>query len=114
LVSVATIAVLGINIFGFANDSETNFSQGLTVNGGQDYPTTSELEEMVQEADVVLIGEYKDLDHTWNMARDPDDFQKEDTENYVEGHIYNFKVDEILKGESVLESLQVNLSILKL
>lgn len=35
------------------------------------FKVTNELSEMVQESDVIVIGEYKGLDSKWNMAKAP-------------------------------------------
>ena len=63
---------------------------------------------MVKEADVVAIGNYDGFDSTWNMARNPQDISQEDQENYVEGHLYNFNVKEVLKGDPLQGRMKIN------
>ncbi|UYX53654.1 hypothetical protein M3Y14_05785 [Bacillus thuringiensis] len=79
-----------------------------TILIAKDFPSTSRLEDMVKEADVVAIGNYDGLDSTWNMARNPQDISQEDQENYVEGHLYNFNVKEVLKGDPLQDRMKIN------
>ncbi|ALC88249.1 hypothetical protein AM499_14350 [Bacillus sp. FJAT-22090] len=65
------------------------------------FKVTNELSEMVQESDVIVIGEYKGLDSKWNMA------PFEQHEN-VEGHLFNFQVNETLKGKPVEKEILIN------
>ncbi|QQN84759.1 cardiolipin synthase [Bacillus toyonensis] len=74
----------------------------------KDFPSTSRLEDMVKEADVVAIGNYDGFDSIWNMARNPQDISQEDQENYVEGHLYNFNVKEVLKGDPLQDRMKIN------
>ncbi|HDR7686514.1 cardiolipin synthase [Bacillus toyonensis] len=74
----------------------------------KDFPSTSRLEDMVKEADVVAIGNYDGFDSIWNMARNPQDISQEDQENYVEGHLYNFNVKEVLKGDPLQNRMKIN------
>ncbi|WP_353096145.1 hypothetical protein [Tissierella praeacuta] len=73
-----------------------------------DYPVTSKLECMVDESDYIIVGSYFGFNSSWNMARNPKDITKEDTERYIEGRLYDFRVDEILKGTEVKDSIKVN------
>ncbi|KQL12436.1 hypothetical protein [Psychrobacillus sp. FJAT-21963] len=79
-----------------------------TVILSKDFPSTSDLNVMIDEADLVVIGHYNGLDSKWNMARNPNNPSQEDTENYVEGHLYNFKISETIKGASDSKQIQVN------
>ncbi|MFB5086519.1 hypothetical protein PGC35_04735 [Psychrobacillus sp. PGGUH221] len=67
------------------------------------FKVTNELSEMVQESDVVVLGEYKGLDSKWNMEKAP----FEQNEN-VEGHLFNFQVNETLKGKPVEKEILIN------
>ena len=73
-----------------------------------DYAATESLSGMFDYADYIVIGEYTGFDSTWNMARDNDDVSKEASDLYVEGHLYNFSVDEVLKGDIPEESILIN------
>jgi len=79
-----------------------------TILISKDFSLTSSFEEMVNQSDLVVIGEYKNFDSKWNMARDPYNPLEEDTENYVEGHLYNFKISETIKGTAVSKIVKVN------
>ncbi|PWW42343.1 MULTISPECIES: matrixin family metalloprotease [Paenibacillus] len=78
------------------------------VNISYDFPTTNKLEEMVQESDIIVIGEYQDGFETWNMLRDPNNSQKESEEAFVEGQLYDFKIDNVIKGNVDGGNIKVN------
>ncbi|WP_458123129.1 matrixin family metalloprotease [Paenibacillus sp. Z3-2] len=78
------------------------------VNLSYDFPTTNNLEEMVHESDIIVIGEYQAGFETWNMLRDPNNSQKESEEGFVEGQLYNFKIDKVIKGSVDGENIKVN------
>lgn len=82
--------------------------EGDTIVIRRDFPLTSDLEEMVRESDVVVVGEYTGFASSWNMARNPYNVQEEDTEHYVEGHLFHFTVSELLKGDVENAEIQVN------
>ncbi|WP_438350593.1 cardiolipin synthase [Paenibacillus sp. FA6] len=73
-----------------------------------DFPVASNLGEMTREAQFVVIGEYKNFDSKWNMLRDPNNVELEAKDSYMEGHLYNFEVNEILKGDLKDTSILVN------
>lgn len=113
LLVVIIIAYLSIYKF---NDGKTEvvMDDEIVINIDYVYRTTDELEDMVATADVVLVGKYDRFDRSWNMARSPEDINQEDKDNYVEGHIYNFSVDEVLKGTVDSDSIEINLRYLDL
>lgn len=74
-------------------------SQNILVT--KDFNVASNLEEMVNSSDLIAVGAYENLDSTWNMSGSPD------SSEYVEGRLYNFKVEETLKGQSD-ETIQIN------
>jgi len=60
---------------------------------------------MVEEADVIVLGEYDGLYSKWNMANSSShEIQSED----VEGHLFSFHVKEILKGDYVKNEILIN------
>jgi hypothetical protein len=112
LLVVLTLLYFGIQRFALAdlgveNDHVTGYDTGINV--AFDYPTTSELKQMVETADLVVIGEYENFNRSWNMSRDLEDIYKEDEDNYVEGRIYDFKVSDIVKGHVEAELIEINL-----
>lgn len=76
------------------------------VNGGEaelyisyDRAIAEGLDEMVSNADWIVLGRYTAFDSTWNMSRDPNDPSKPSDDQYTEGRIYRFQVEHIYKGE---------------
>ncbi|MBP3041380.1 cardiolipin synthase [Bacillaceae bacterium Marseille-Q3522] len=63
---------------------------------------------MYNEADLIAFGSYKNFDSSWNMARNPNDIKQEDANNYTEGRLYNFNIDEVLLGEAE-NQIKINL-----
>jgi hypothetical protein len=108
LITVPLLAVLSFGGYYTFDIKASPNSETQTVLIGKDFPSTSDLEEMAAEADLVVIGSYSSFDSKWNMARNPEDPSKEDTENYVEGHLYNFNIDEVIKGIESNEVIKVN------
>lgn len=79
-----------------------------TVNVFEEMNLASDLSDMVNDADFIVLGSYEDFDKTWNVKRDPDDITKESETQYAEGNLYNFKIDEVLKGETDNETIKVS------
>jgi len=113
ILTTAIVAVL-LLLVGFItfNIHVSNLSNNDTgdrlVAISYDFPSTSDLNEMISEADIVVIGEYEGFNSKWNMARNPNNLTEEDRENYVEGHLYNFKISEFIKGETENKIIKVN------
>lgn len=61
-------------------------------------PTANDLSSMIDESEFIVIGEYGKFIENWNLARNPNDITKEDTEIRVEGRKFEFKVEKYLKG----------------
>jgi hypothetical protein len=74
----------------------------------RDYPVANGLSEMVNSAELIVVGKYMGFESSWNMARNPGNISEEDSERYVEGHLYFFKIDEILKGNAEYDEILVN------
>lgn len=79
-----------------------------TITRCLDYRIADSLSEMVNGAQVIVVGEYTGLDSTWNMSRNPQNPEEESSEIYVEGLLYNFSVHEVLKGELDSDTILVN------
>ncbi|KPH70545.1 cardiolipin synthase [Oceanobacillus caeni] len=111
---VASIVFVGILSFSFYNNvneaqdnqeekgPENNNSQDQTILASKDFSSTSSLDDMVYNSDFIAVGSYESLDEIWNMAADP-----ENEDEYVEGHLYNFSVSEVFKGEN-MNSIKIN------
>lgn len=107
-VIIIMIAVLsGVGFWIFQRNNRL-VKQAISVNVSYDYPVTSSLEEMIEAADLIVAGRYTGLDSIWNMRRNPNDVNEEDSENYVEGHLYKFEIDDIIKGKADSNSILVN------
>ncbi|PGS28748.1 hypothetical protein COC59_03315 [Bacillus cereus] len=80
-------------------------SNSETIVLNKTFKTTNHLSEMVEEADVIVLGEYDGLYSKWNMANSSShEIQSED----VEGHLFSFHVKEILKGDYVKNEILIN------
>jgi hypothetical protein len=72
------------------------------INGAADLAT------MIANATVIVIGSYEGFASSWNMARDPSDVRREDSENIVTGFLYHFLVEEVIKGSVTEDRILVN------
>jgi hypothetical protein len=107
LVLICSISLCAILSSGSANaDAEVRHIREFSFSS--DYPTAEELNEMVNSAEVVVVGEYMGFDSSWNMARNPNNISDEDEERYVEGRLYSFNVEDVLKGNLADETVLVN------
>lgn len=73
-----------------------------------DYPVATNLEGMISNADYVVVGKYTGFDSTWNMSRNPNNPAEADDDNYTEGRLYCFEIEEVLLGEIEEEEILVN------
>lgn len=67
--------------------------------------TAENFTEMIEKADVIVIGQYEGLNSTVNLIREDEDETKESTEEYLGGKIYNFHIDKTLKGKVEEDSI---------
>ncbi|MCI8609593.1 MAG: hypothetical protein HFE73_08110 [Firmicutes bacterium] len=88
------IMAIALIIFGLF---QINAHKDLNIS--YDYPVALNLEEMVGAADPVVVGKYLEFDSKWNMCREIGNIENEDTERYVEGHLYRFSVEDVLYGD---------------
>ena len=85
-----------------------NEPQAGAVQVRLDYPVAVSLEDMIDAADYIVLGEYTGYHGSWNMAKDPADIQKDDPENTAEGRLYDFQIRQVLKGSVEEENILVN------
>ncbi|WP_312855449.1 matrixin family metalloprotease [Litoribacterium kuwaitense] len=78
------------------------------VNLSYDFPVTDELKDMVSESDVIVIGKYQEGYEKWNMLRELEDIHKESSEGFVEGRLFDFKINKIIKGDLTEDSIVIN------
>lgn len=74
----------------------------------KDYPMADTVESMTKQSTYVVVGEFTELDSKWNMMRDINNPELESNDNYAEGHLYRFKVDDVLKGTLEKTEILVN------
>lgn len=89
-------------------NSIQNYDQKKSLLVSHDLNLANDLSNMVEQSDVIVLGSYKNFDSSWNMARDPHDLNKEATDHYIEGKLYNFLVDEVLTGDLKIKEIRVN------
>lgn len=87
---------------------EENNNQTEVVILSKDFPSTSDLSRMVDESDIVVVGEYTNESTQWNMSRNPINLLEEDTENYTKGILFRFNVSEGIKGDNESKEIIVN------
>lgn len=80
-----------------------------TLHISNDAPSYRSLEDMTTDAEYIVTGTYTSFDGKWNMSRNPEDISQEAVDSYVEGRIYNFHVESVLKGELSDSQIRVNL-----
>lgn len=80
-----------------------------TLHISNDAPSYRSLEDMTTDAEYIVTGTYTSFEKKWNMSRNPEDISQEAVNSYVEGRIYNFHVDSVLKGDISNSEIRVNL-----
>lgn len=101
--SVSVIMIAIFLFFPYSSHEVADAVQDNNVNSvliSRDFSSTDNLADMVKNSDLVVIGTYKGLERKWNMAYNPENPDIESSTEYVEGHLYNFNIEEILKGSS--------------
>lgn len=97
---ISISAFLIINTYNKSNNDLSDQSQ--TILAAKDFSTADNLEDMISNSELVVVGNYKSLNKTWNMA---DNSENED--EYVEGRLYNFSISEVLKGDDI-KNIKIN------
>lgn len=99
---VVFISVIYISL----NNNPVSKASAIKIN--YDYPITDSLDTMSEAAELIVVGKYTGLNSTWNMARDPNNISQEDTSNYVEGKLYDFTIDKVVKGNVDTNGILIN------
>lgn len=110
-ISLFLIILIGVGVTTFKfidKNTESLKSTTENINISYDYKTAQNFTDMVRESDFIVLGVYEGFDSTWNLARDPEDLSKESKEEYIEGKIYNFKVEEVLSGDIKAENIKIS------
>lgn len=108
--SILLVLICGVTFYTIISFGNKNaeIQQISGFSSSRDYPATEELSEMVYSAEAVVIGKYVGFDSSWNMARNPSNAFEEDAEHYVEGRLYSFEVEDVLKGDLAAGTVLVN------
>ncbi|MDR6748550.1 hypothetical protein J2W90_002704 [Bacillus pumilus] len=69
-------------------------SKKNTILLSKDFNVADGIEEMVLQSDVIVVGHYQKLLKSWNMSG------SSEPSEFTEGHLYQFKVEDTLKGNS--------------
>lgn len=80
---------------------------------GTDYKVISELSEMVEESELVVVGKFGSYTESYNSDRDIKDPSKPSKESFSEGKIYQFQVNETLKGKTDSSAIRVGIPYTK-
>lgn len=106
---ISSLFLISVTGFVIKNTTMVNKSKSDRIEIHRDYPYSEELTDMISNSSYIVKGQFTGYDHSWNMARNPDNIQEEDKTNYVEGRLYNFKVEKIFKNEDdILDEIKVN------
>ncbi len=105
LAAILAIAIAAGAVWYFVQSDEKEvIKRGISM----DIAMTDSLEGMIEPANFIVIGHYEELDSTVNLARNSNDISQEDSDIYIEGRIFRFKVDEVLKGELSRDTILVS------
>lgn len=122
LTILSTFIIIGGGIYLYESNTDNNEKNAASAKSttiqnqdqkksllvSHDFNLTSNLSEMVEQSDIIVLGTYKSFDSSWNMARDPYDLNKEAEDHYIEGKLYNFSVDQVLTGDLQTKEIKVN------
>lgn len=103
---LVVVIVSAIALICFHADAFLFGAEAIAIHS--DYPVAVSLEEMTEQAELVVLGWYTNFDSKWNMARNPQNISEEDPDNYVEGWLYDFEINDVLKGTVESSSILVN------
>jgi hypothetical protein len=95
---------VGILFFCFGCTANEDIEAGFH----SDYPVASSVQEVIAEAEAIVLGTFTAYESSWNMARNPDNIAEEDPNLYVEGRLYTFEVYDYLLGQGK-EEITINL-----
>ena len=84
------------------------FLSGCKAESTNDRNTIDSYESAVEQTELIVTGHFENYEYSWNMARDVNDSSKESTEYYVEGKVFSFVAEKVLKGNLSDATLYVN------
>lgn len=93
------------------NPSEVLCDDTVHIIVESDFPAYSDLDTLVDDSVLVVMGQYVEGEpEIVNTAKDADNPSVESDEVYAECHVFNFNVQEIIKGECDDSTIRVGLS----
>lgn len=101
--------ILGVLSLGILVNLGLNYFHPRTLHISNDAPSYNILESMTMDAEYIVTGTYTSFEGKWNMSRNPDDIRQEANDSYVEGRLYNFQIESVLKGDLSESNIRVNL-----
>lgn len=108
-VVLAAVSYTGVHKICSTGVNETSTNGVIQYHSDVDYPMTYDIDKIINESDIIVSGQYQKYTSSWNMARNPENILEEAKDMYIEGRLYEFKVDNYLKGGSD-STISVNLS----
>lgn len=106
IIGLLAFLVVGYITFDVINDSE-DAEAHVTVTRNLDIYSSTRLNDIVSESNIIVKGKYSELIGTENMLRNPVNLKEEDPDFYAEGRTYQFNIDEVIHGVVVEDSIQV-------
>lgn len=95
LIGFTILLLAGISFYFYNTLNGTDKNEPFHLS---EVETADNLDQMVEAADLIVVGQYKGLYSTVNMIRGNQNETKESTEEYLGGKVYNFHINRILKG----------------
>lgn len=110
VIFICFIILFSLSLIG-CNDSSKKSSK-LQTKSSSDFPVAMTIDKLTSESDIIVVGSYNKFINNWNMARHPEDFNKEDPNIYVKGALYEFNIEEFLKGNNIdKKTITVNVAV---
>lgn len=101
---ICIICILGIGVWCF---NQFN-NQVVKVGVSHDYLMVDTLDNANKNAQYIVKGYFTAYDKEWNMWRDDNDLSKEHPSEKMTGKIYNFKINDVFKGNVDKSDISVN------
>lgn len=89
-----------------AGDKKEEVNMGMHV----DLSMANNLSAMIDQAPIIVLGEYQGMDRVENGARNPKNPALPSENTYHEVQVYRFQVDKVLKGELDKENIEIGLA----
>ena len=91
----------------------TATEESKRIEVGTDYNVAENLSQMANDAEMIVIGTFQKYNHSYNAERNPKNEDEESTEAYSETKVYDFAIEETIKGDESETSIQVSIPYTK-